>query len=88
MPERSLWTTRERLVALGGAQRPFRELERASRLDADLDVAEAGGRGAVRDVRVLAGLALAAVRQPVQPPLVGAGDARRASPRRPACCPV
>ena len=37
-----------------------------SRRDADLDVAEARRRRAVRDVRALARLALAAVRQPVQ----------------------
>src|SRR5204862_6742989 len=53
---------------------------RRSTLEADLDHAEARGRGPVRDVRVLARLALAAVRQPVQEPLVAAGDSVQGPP--------
>src|SRR5437588_12490221 len=51
-----------------------------SRADADLHVSEARGGGPVRHVRALAGLALAAVRQPVQPPLLAARDAVERAP--------
>src|SRR6266550_6383460 len=47
---------------------------RPSAADADLHVAEAGGRGAVRDVRVLSRLALAAVRETAEHPLVRSGN--------------
>ena len=57
-----------------GSSAALGDVERAHDRDADLHVAEARGERAVRDVRALARLALAAVRQPVQPPGVRSGD--------------
>src|SRR5207253_8384094 len=48
--------------------------------NSDLDVPEARRRRAVRDVRALTRLTLAAVRQPVQPPGAGARDSVETPP--------
>src|SRR5262249_9076388 len=51
-----------------------------SHAHADLNVAEPGRRGAVRHVRVLAGLPLAAVGQAVHPPRLATGDTVEGAP--------
>ena len=60
-------------------RRPRRRRARSSH--ADFHVSKARRRRAVRDVHHLAGLALAAVEQRVQPPLRGSSRPRRSPPR-------
>ena len=88
--QRALAGDRGLRLAVGEPERALGQLERrlARSRHADLDVAKARRRGAVRDGHDLAGLALAAVRQAPQPPLVRRRRPRRASPRSAGVTPA
>src|SRR4029079_16658461 len=82
-PDSSTWTTAS--ASSASAARQARSASSSARpsdiSDANLDVAEATGGGAVGHMRVLARLALTAVRQSVELPFGGSADRVESHPK-------